>query len=439
MSESGRCFLIALLLTLGSCEQRTSEPPPAPGSQRLEVVDSELEEAELHDAEIDSELQKDIEALEAIGYISGSQPATLSGVTRHDAARTRPGLNFVVSGHAPEAVLMDMSGKPVHVWRAPFSAFYPKRHPKGQGAHRVWFWRAARLLPNGDLIVIFEGLGIGRIDKDSRVLWANERVKAHHEADVDGHGDVWVLSRKARRIPRIHRKKAVLEDFISVLDGATGKLKRQMSLIEAYEGSPFADHFVSRRNRAGDVLHTNALEILDGRLAAKNPAFAAGNVLVSMKNTDSVAIVDPATERVVWSVKAAFRHQHDPGVQPDGSLLLFDNRGPKLLEKKRESRIVQLDPATGKELWTFRGSSEQPFYSRNCGTVRRLDSGHLVVTETDNGRVFELDDQQRIVWEYYNPHGAGPESGYVAAIFDLVRLPAGFGAKWRGTSTVKAQ
>ena len=89
--------------------------------------------------------------------------------------------------------------------------------------------------------------------------------------------------------------------------------------------------------------------------------------------------------------------------------------------------------------WEFRGSAAEPFYSRTCGTVGRLDSGHLVVTESDKGRVFELDNRQRIVWEYYNPHSAGPGGEYVAAIFDLVRLPAEFGATWRGTSAITAR
>ncbi len=216
-------------------------------------------------------------------------------MTVHDTTKVKDGLNFVVSGHGPEAVLMDMQGKVVHSWKAPWKAFYPKRSPQGRGAHRSAFWRAARLLPNGDLIVIFEGLGVGRIDKNSKVLWAAKNVNAHHESQVDANGDVWVLGRRARRIPRIHPKRPILEDFVVVLDGKTGVEKRRISILEAYEKSAFKDHFAKRRRSAGDVQHTNALEILDGQLAKKNPAFKKGNILLSMKNTDTAAVLDPNT------------------------------------------------------------------------------------------------------------------------------------------------
>ncbi len=367
----------------------------------------------------------------------GMNAKKAAGVTVSTPTATA-GVNFVLSGHATAAELIDAKGKVLHRWKAPFSSFWPKRKPKGKGAHRTTFWRQATPLPNGDLLVVFEGLGVGRIDKDSKVLWATApEFLAHHEATVDAAGDVWVLSRKSNRIPRLHKKKSVLEDFVTVLDGKTGKVKKQHSLIEAFEGSEFKKVFAERSQKAGDVLHTTGLELLDGKLASTHAAFAKGNVLVTMKNLHAAAVLDTKKNTIAWVGQGKFRHPNDPVVGPDGSILVFDNRGPRVLEDKSESRIVKLDPKTGKDTAVFRGGKDVPFYSRTCGAVQPLKGGHLLITETDNGRAFELDGKKKVVWEYWNPHRAGEKNELVASLFGVERLPADFGKAWRKAPAAK--
>ena len=63
--------------------------------------------------------EADLDALEAIGYAGDTgQAATGIGVTVFDRDAARAGLNLVTSGHAPEAVLMEMDGSVRHTWRA---------------------------------------------------------------------------------------------------------------------------------------------------------------------------------------------------------------------------------------------------------------------------------------------------------------------------------
>ena len=64
--------------------------------------------------------------LEAIGYLDGSVPPAREGtVVTYDAARAYNGLNFFSSGHAPEALLMDMDGNVLHRWRYAFDDVWP--------------------------------------------------------------------------------------------------------------------------------------------------------------------------------------------------------------------------------------------------------------------------------------------------------------------------
>ncbi len=165
--------------------------------------------------------------------------------------------------------------------------------------------------------------------------------------------------------------------------------------------------------------------MLDGRIADRVPEFAAGNVLVSMRALDRIAVVDLEQERVVWTTTGSFKKQHDPGILANGNLLLFDNSG-----RGEESAVLEYDPATMELVWEYRGNAEEPFYSEWCGTAQRLPNGNTLITESDYGRAFEVTPDGEIVWEFFNPHRAGEEGQYIASLLELVRLPPDTPIDW---------
>jgi hypothetical protein len=97
-------------------------------------------------------LETQIRQLEALGYASGTQTApSLVGVTVHDKQRAHAGLNFYVSGHAAEAVLMTMDGRVVHRWARDFSDVWP-RDDAERTQEGTQHWRHAQPFENGDLL-----------------------------------------------------------------------------------------------------------------------------------------------------------------------------------------------------------------------------------------------------------------------------------------------
>ncbi|UCE87401.1 MAG: hypothetical protein JSU66_06710, partial [Deltaproteobacteria bacterium] len=269
---------LAALLT--GCPEREPAAEPPPGRWRTFRTHQ-------FDAGLSEEQRAEIRRLEAIGYASGSRAAGSGrGVTRHEPDRAQPGVNLYTSGHAPEALLMDMDGNALHRWRYDFDAVWPD-YPLFARPDAVDFWRRAYLYDNGDLLAIFEGLGILKLDRDSNLLWGNPN-RAHHDLEVTPDGDIYVLTREAHVVPRIDPQKPILEDFISVLD-AEGREKRRVSLLAALERSEFADLWRKSERRTGDLFHTNTLEVLDGRLADRIPAFRKGNVLTSLLLLDAIA------------------------------------------------------------------------------------------------------------------------------------------------------
>jgi hypothetical protein len=364
-----------------------------------------------------------IEELEAIGYASGSEtPRSRSGVTRRNVERSAAGHIFLTSGHAPEALLLDADGKRLHRWAKPFQSIWPDARVPGDGSLTT-FWRRARLLPNGDVIAIFDGLGIFKIDRDSKLIWANLN-QAHHDFDIAPDGRIWVLTRKARMLPAVNTSVPILEDFISVL-GADGRTLRSVSVLKAFENSPYAPVARAHYARGGDLFHINTLELLDGRIADKAPAFQSGSVLISSFPLHVIGVLDMQQETISWLQRGSYRNQHDPQLLANGHLLLFDNQG-----QGAGSSIQEIDPVSGGVVWQYTGSAHEPFFSRTCGTVQRLPNGNTLVSESDSGRAFEITAAGEIVWEYINPYRAGTQGEFIATIFEAWRLPDDYPADW---------
>jgi hypothetical protein len=362
----------------------------------------------------------------AIPYLQGYRPAKdRPQVIVRDAAAVAPGLNLFTSGHAAEAVLMDRDGRVLHRWRYPLRRLWPDLAADPANA-KLEYWRRAWLFPNGDLLGIYEGFGIVKLDARSNVLWSH-RGGIHHDLEVLPNGEIWVLDREGKLIPRIHPEKGVLEDFVTVL-GPNGRVLRRISLLESFERSRQAALLSRMPREGGDIFHTNTLEVLDGRFASRHPAFRRGNVLVSVLKLDALAILDPDRKEIVWARTGSWRRQHQPTFLADGRLLLFDNTGPG----RDRSRVIELDPLSGDIVWQFGGTPEVDFFSKTLGSCQRLANGNTLITESENGRALEVTRDGRVVWELNNPYRAGERNELVAVLFEVQRLPPDF--PFRGAS-----
>ncbi len=376
----------------------------------------------------DADQLAEIKRLQSLGYVGGSQPPSKeSGTTINLRGSVSPSLRFYVSGDAPGAELIDTDGRTRHRWRFTYAQcralhkdqpdlFLPDR----DGVTACW--RRARLLPDGSVLAIFEGHGLVHIDRESELLWAYPGA-CHHDLDLAPDGSIYVLTREARIVPQFNPQRPVLLDFITHLD-ADGRELESIDLLAAFENSIYAS-FLDYAREAGDIMHTNTLELLDGRFVDKSPVFAAGNFLISVRELDVVAIVDPNQQKVVWALSGMWSAQHQPTLLDNGNLLIFDNQG-----YGGQSKVLEIEPLSQRIVWEFTSSETRPLYSETCGTAQRLANGNTLITESDNGRALEVTTDGSIIWEYRNPQRTGPHQEYIAAIMEMVALPAGVTPDW---------
>ncbi|MBX7256632.1 MAG: arylsulfotransferase family protein [Candidatus Hydrogenedentes bacterium] len=367
----------------------------------------------------------DDEAILSIGYLQASKPATeTSGVTLHDTDLASKGLNLYTSGHAPEAVLMDMDGRVLHTWRREFASVWPvSSRPDYVREASLQYWRRAYLYPNGDLLAIFEGIGLIKVDKDSNLLWSY-RGGCHHDVFMTPSGDIYVLTSELVQPSWLQAEYRYIDNSIAVLD-AKGQEKKRVSMLDCFRNSAYAP-LLKRLPKEGDLLHVNTLTVLSGSHTNLGPAFAAGNVLVSVLGLDAVAVIDIERQTVPWVMTGMWHAQHQPELLDNGNILVFDNRGAVT-----HSRVLEVNPLTQEVVWQYPGDGDPPFYSEWCGSSARLPNGNTLITETDNGRALEVTPDHRIAWEFVNPNQL-TENGatLVAALFEVVRLPEDYCASW---------
>ena len=326
-------------------------------------------------------------------------------------ARVAPGANLYVSAHGPEAMLVDREGRRLWRWRYPFERAFPDLPP----TEETPFWRRARLLPDGDLLVLVQGAGVFRLDRRSRLLWAS-RVPAYNDLVPLPDGGVLTLTKEARHIPRLGAGGPVLEDFLVELD-ERGRVRRRVSILRALLASPWASWLLEREQDDPDLLHGNAVVPLDGRDAEAVPAFAAGNVLLSLREIDALVVMDPRSGALLWALRGSWRRQHDPVPLPGGEIALFDNKG-----RGGHSRLLRIDARTGAAVGEFPPPAEPPLRSEQAGAVHLLPNGNLLVVESQSGRAFELGPDGQVVWEMGSPHRMGARGQFVAYLFDVQRV-----------------
>jgi hypothetical protein len=372
------------------------------------------------EGESDRISQAELDRLKALGYVGFTHSQVREGeavVSRHDRSRSVRGYNLISNRDLTSAQLFDMEGEIVRSWEDP-------------GANH---WSNAELLSDGSLLVTgseeidAEGSNfLLRMDWNGNVLW-RAPIKAHHDAEQTPDGRIATLTFNFREIPAISEEHPVKDHNLSWLDAGGGELLDEFSIYEALASNPteFTFQPVKPKTQEGesfiDLLHTNSLEFMhQPQLAERDPIYALGNVLISIRAQDTIAILDSRDRKLIWAWgQGEISGQHDARVLESGNILLFDNG----VDQKR-SRIVELDPLTKKIVWEYSAPIPEDFFSLRKGSSQRLAGGNTLIANSDSGDAFEVTAEGDVVWHFLNPNA--DEQGARATIVRIHRYPPAF-------------
>lgn len=340
--------------------------------------------------------------------------------------RMEPGVTLLsgVFGQVLGFRLYAADGTLIHEWPIDFFTLAPevmnhRYHALIHGEH---------LYPNGDIVANFDGRRLVRFDRCGKIVWQNED-KPHHAVDIDDAGRIWTplgatdYSRNGY-IPFPYRL-----DRIGAFDPDTGAKLDEIDLSAILTGLDLPGLIQPNPAEAEDLGHLNDVEILSATDAPAYPGFAAGDILLSIRNFDQIWVLDGQTRQVKWTFSGPMLGQHDPDFGPDGRITLFDNRpsgnptgANDYLGGLGGSRIISIDPVTKASTVLFASRPGQPFYSAYRGKHQRLANGNILIAETDAGRAIEVTPSGDIVWSFVN----GWDDASVAWIMGATRYPASY-------------
>ena len=368
------------------------------------------------------------------GYFLAPARYTSAGVTRHDRARTAPGLTllqgFVDGGN--ELRLIRADGSVIHRWPVKFFDLFPDpTHiaPAIKIPKRDWNagTHGAQILPDGSVVFNFDYAGTVKLDRCGRLQWTMPRM-THHSVEESEDGGFWIPSERyvENGSPFPEFKPPYAADTVLKVS-STGTIVMEISVLE----------LLFKNNLQGLLLmsnpmmpvpnqfipHLNDVEELSSTLAGRFPQFAAGDLLLSLRGLNLLMVVDPNTLKVKWHQVGQWLAQHDPDFEPNGTISLFNNNNAEtqIDPALRHSTILEVDPTTGATSVKYGEGPHQRMYSEILGKHQYLDfdGGHWLITEATAGRVFEVNSAGDLIWEYVNRFN----DREVAMIFDALRYP----------------
>jgi len=378
-------------------------------------------------------LEERLERLRSVPYTATTDEEVtenLGGVTIYDRAKAWQGYNLYCSRIEPEAFLLDMDGNIVNRW------FYEQ--------DRFNAWNYAILDDNGDLVVLNDTRYILKLDWDSNLIWEKSGPVNHDVARAPD-GTLYVIEYDTRQ----HRGLTVRFGQIVHLDADGEALDtwstydRLEYLEDVLDTSSFLDvildsmiaHGVSpdtlrrisgrvdvaavgRGARLYDYFRLNAVTLVpETPLGRRDRRFAAGCILICLRNVNQICTLDWESGEILWSWGAGeLEWPHHPTMLENGNILVFDNG-----VVRKYSRVIEINPAAGTVEWEYVGDPPEEFYSRTRGGSQRLPNGNTLICESNDGRAFEVTRDGEIVWEWFNPI---TDDGHRVQVYRMIRYPA---------------
>lgn len=276
---------------------------------------------------------------------------------------------------------------------------------------------------DGSVVFNFEYAGMVKLDRCGEVVWTLKHP-THHSVETARAGGYWVVGRTRHRdnldnkfppFTETSSRRGYDDDQILHVSG-DGEILLQRSIAEILYDAGLEALLTANGERFDygaewwdrELVHVNKIGELSDRLAVAFPMFAPGDLLLSFRTYNLIMVIDPEDWAVKWHQTGPWLRQHDPEFTEDGVITVFNNNGYanstrfSRPERPLRSNILSVDPETGATEVVYGAGDVQLMKSTFRGKQDPTMQGGILVTESEGGRVFEVDADGGIVWDYVN-------------------------------------
>ena len=317
-----------------------------------------------------------------------------------DPHRATPGITQFSPIHGKATYLIGLRGDVLHQWDHPLVAG-PYAYLLENG-NLLWAGR----MPEGPQHMGGRGGLLREYDWDGKVVWEHKHVGQHHDFRRLPNGNTIFLGWEVvppeieKRIPggiagTLHPDGCMYGDTIHEIT-PEGKTVWEWHACRDMEVEKYPLFSNQLRD---EFAHANAISPLPN-----------GDIYISFRRLNMIGLIDKQTRKMKWQHRDdSFGMQHDCTPLPNGNITLYAN-GINTTTNPF-SRVIELDPRTGKTVWEYRGRPTYTFFSPHISGAQRLASGNTLICEGQWGRLFEVTPEGEIVWEYVSPFMAADRFG----------------------------
>jgi len=320
----------------------------------------------------------------------------IQGVTVNKRWQTYSGFTLYTTLGSKKVNLVSMRGTVVHSWVMPCA---PALYAELLENERLLY---AGFKVDGPLADL-EGAGgiLVEADWDGNVVWQHEDPYLHHGFYRMPNGNTMVMkweaipeevaSRIAGGVPGTEIDGKIYGDCIQELDTAGGVAWEWKSWEHLDPVKNALSPMVNRCEWAG----ANSVCVTQD-----------DKLLVSFKKINTLCLVDRKSGDIEWQWGPhEISQQNAATATPEGNVLVFDNGMFADGVHFPFSRVVEVDPKDNSMKWSYRDEANENmyFYSGFMSSAQRLPNGNTLITETNNGHIFEVDADGNVVWDFVNP------------------------------------
>jgi hypothetical protein len=255
-----------------------------------------------------------------------------------------------------------------------------------------------------------------RINSKSEIMWKIQDPKYlfHHTLNLDHSGNIWVCTKNIIQFPKINLE--YMDDNITKIDVNNGKVLIHKSLSEILVENNLSHLIYGPAFYHKDPLHLNDIEpvLEDGTYWKK------GDLFLSLRNTSTILLYRPSTNKVIRTIQGPFFLQHDIDIISDSTISLFNNNCstfPKIIETKtpniKDNMLNNSSYSTNASvlIYNLNDSSytslypihfeENKIFTRTQGRQHLLPNGDLFIESTDEGKVFLFNKKTLLIKKYF--------------------------------------
>jgi hypothetical protein len=323
---------------------------------------------------------------------------SIKGLVFCDSRRAYRGLTLFTPAEGKGVWLIDMLGEFVNQWELDYKpGCYGELLPNGTLLY-------AGRVDDGPLVDI-EGAGgiLLEVDWNGNVVWEYKDPYLHHAFYRMKNRNTLVL--KWVEVPK--------EIAVKVKGGDPGSERQGIMWGEAIQeirpNGKVVWEWVAHEHLDPEAINRCPLCPRDTWLHANACVeLPDGNILTSFAKINTVAIVDKKTGDIKWQWGSTgeLAHQHCPSMIDNGNILVFDNGFHPNGLAQNYSRVLEIDPASDKMMWSYEGPDDGDLkmliYSSMYSSCQRLPNGNTLACEGTTGRIFEVTSGGDLVWEFVN-------------------------------------